>query len=279
MKKKMSNYTFTELDDADFEVERIPEIIYKYRDWDKEKNKRFITEREVYMSSPSDFLDKKDCKNPTRYDLLDKKQTVLFGLNLSKIKYPHYTRQQHRNEARKFEKEGLLRDKRYIDDFLKQYDMDYNSRLGVLSLTAFPCLEKMWHDYANESTGFCLGYNSKILFSLLGGGSKVYYEDELPIILPEPFMPFYEARIKRLYFKERHWSYEEEYRTDIFSEIPLTIIDRQIKLPFEAYNKIILGKNITEKTKTDIIKAVRENIGDIPIFEYEKFKTVYSQDK
>ncbi len=274
----MSNYTFTELvDDADFTSERVPEIVYKYRDWDKEKNKRFITEREVYMSSPSDFFDKKDCKNPTRYDLLDKKQTVLFGLKLSKKKHPHYTRQQHRNEARKFEKEGLFRNKDYLDDFWKEDNTEYNSRLGVLSLTAFPCLERMWHEYANKSTGFCVGYNSKILFTLLGGGSKVYYEDELPVILPEPFMPFYEAKINRLYFKETKWDYEEEYRADIFSETPLTISDRQKKVPFEAFNKIILGKNITEKSKVDIISAVKENIGDIPIFEYENFRNVYSQ--
>jgi len=276
----MSDYTFTKLeDDAKSTNLRIPEILYKYRDWEDNNNKRFITEREVYVAPPCSFTDEKDCKNPKRYDLLDKKQTILFGLKLSRTKNPNYTRQQHRNEARKFEKTGLLRDKKYIADYWKKEEADYNLRLGILSLTDSPCLEKMWNSYANNSTGFCIGYNSKVLFNLFHSGGAVIYEDELPIILPEPLMPFYEANFKRLYFKEKIWNYEKEYRADLFSETPLTISDRQIKTPFEAYNRIILGQNITEKSRFEITKAVRDSIGAVPIFEYEEFRAKHYSEK
>ena len=46
---------------------------------------------------------------------------------------------------------------------------------------------------------------------------------------------------------------------------------RQVKLPREVFNKVILGKNISEINRQEIIEAVKENIGDIPILEFKNF--------
>lgn len=137
---------------------------------------------------------------------------------------------------------------------------------GVLSLTANPCIDKMWKEYANNDEGFCIGYNSKIMFNHLGGGCKVEY-DTLPIILLEPIMHFNQARYYNLYYKEPKWEYEEEYRTNMFWENPANKEKRQIPLPIAAFKEIILGSNISEKNRREIIDSVRENIGDIPIIE------------
>jgi hypothetical protein len=250
-------------DDGEF-----PAVVYKYRDWDYSYHDRYIKNREVYLAAPSSFEDKVDCKIPVRYDLLNEKQTMVFAMRLSKMANPHFTRQQHRKDIREWAKQKLLKNQAYLDDYQKLYDEQYDIRLGVLSLTAEPFLDAMWEKYANLAKGFCIGYNSHIMFEYLGGGGAVNYLEQLPILLPEPIMSWHQIRTSQIFSKEIKWNFEKEYRTHMFWESAATITNRQIKLPREAFNKIILGKNISTKHKLEIESAVKDNIGDIPVIEY-----------
>jgi hypothetical protein len=250
------------LDDGEY-----PSVVYKYRDWNKEYHDRYIKNREIYMAPASSFEDENDCKIPVRYDLLNNKQTIDFAIRLSKLEHPEFTRQQHRKDARNWAKQKLLKNKNFYDDYQKHFFKESDQRRGILCLTEFPCLERMWNEYANSSTGFCVGYNSRIMFEFLGGGGKVTYGD-LPIILPEPIMPHYEIHEKQVFHKEKKWGHENEYRTHTFYEKPASREMRQIELPKEAFNKIILGKNISDKDKKEIIEVVRDVIGNIPIEEH-----------
>lgn len=261
MSIKYTKYTGT-FDDGEF-----PEILYKYRDWDIEYHNRYILKREIYMAPASSFVDENDCKIPIRYDLLNKKQTIQFSIRLQKIEQQHLSRQQHRDKARKWAKKGLLKNKQFYDDFQKDYFKEIDKHRGILCLTEFPCLDKMWDDYAKNSTGFCVGYNSRILFEFLGGGGNVTYDD-LPIILPEPFMTHEEIHHKQVFYKEKKWNFENEYRTHKFYENPPTKEMRQIVLPKEVFNRIILGKNISIENRNAIIEGAKENIGDIPVLDY-----------
>lgn len=254
------------LDDGEF-----PAVVYKYRDWNYNYHDRYIKNREVYLAAPSSFEDKVDCKIPVRYDLLNEKQTMVFAMRLSKMTNPHFTRQQHRNDIREWAKQKLLKNQAYLDDYQKIYNEQHDLRLGVLSLTAEPFLDAMWEKYANSAKGFCIGYNSRIMFEHLGGGGAVSYFEQLPILLPEPIMSWHQIRTSQIFSKEIKWNFEKEYRTHMFWESPAKITDRQIKLPREAFNEIILGKNISTKHKLEIEAAVKDNIGDIPVIEYNTF--------
>ncbi len=253
--------TLKTLDDIEF-----PKILYKYRNWNDKFNKRFINEREVFMASPNQFEDKLDCKSPVRYDLMTHEQAKVVYTRISNLD-ENLTRQQKRKRVRE-----LLNKKDYLnpefnENYQKIYFKGYFERLGILSLTAENCLDSMWEKYADNHSGFCVGYNSRILFNFLGGGGKVEYPDELPILLPDPIMSREEMRWKQVYFKEKKWEFEQEYRTQKFWEFPATISDRQITLPKEAFNCVILGKNMSESDKTEIIDSIKTNIGNIDIKE------------
>jgi len=261
---EITNIYHGTLDDGE-----IPAIVYKYRDWNCKYHDRYIKNREVFMAAPSSFEDKVDCKIPIRYDLLDEKQTMAFAMRLSKMVNPHFTRQQHRKDNRQCAKQKLFKNQEYLEDFQRNYSEQYDMRFGVLSLTADPCLESMWEKYADFGKGFCVGYNSRIMFENFGGGA-VSYVEQLPILLPEPIMTRYQIRSNQIFSKEMKWSFEKEYRTHMFWENPATITDRQIKLPREAFNRIILGKNISLNNKLEIIEAVKNNIGNIPILDFDE---------
>ena len=238
---------WTKVNKGTFDDFEIPETVYKYRDWEKEHHDRFIKNREAFMSPPSLFFDKKDCKNPVRYDLLTDKQCLEYSIHVSKRENPSFTRQMHRKNSRLWAKRKLFKNEKYLSQYQEDYNHEYDKRQGVLSLTANPCIDKMWKEYANNDEGFCIGYNSKIMFNYLGGGCKVGYLDELPITLPEPFMHYQQISYNRLYVKELKWDYEEEYRTNMFWKNPASLKERQIPLPIAAFKEIILGSNVSEK--------------------------------
>lgn len=252
------------LDDIEF-----PEILYKYRSWNNEFNKKFITHREVYMASPNQFEDKIDCKIPIRYDLMSDKQAEKFYDRLSRVAQLNISRQQRRKEVRQRVKSRDHKNELKNDEYQKFYFEQYFQRIGIFSLTAEHCLDEMWIKYANNHQGFCVGYNSRILFEHLGGGGKVEYFDEVPVLMPDPIMNREEIRYKQVYFKERKWEFEKEYRTNKFWFDGATTNDRQIEIPKEAFHSVILGKEISEIHKLEISNAIKENIGEIKIYEYK----------
>lgn len=250
------------LDDIEF-----PPILYKYRDWSDTYHKRFITEKEVFLASPKSFEDELDCHNPTRFDLLTNQQIYDYFLWASKEENPDFTRQQHRHFARDWAKHSRVRDKAYAKKFEENSIIQYYEHEGILSLTENWDNDKMWDKYANKGTGICIGYDTRTMFENLGGGGAVTYVDELPVIMPEPFMRFEEAMRNRVYYKLKKWDFEEEYRTKHFWPDQASIEDRQIKLPKKAFKKIIFGDNIDSETKEVIINQVKKNIGEIEMVE------------
>lgn len=255
-----SNVKHGSLDDFEY-----PDVLYKYRDWGSKHHDRFIKNREIFLAPPTSFKDPIDCKNPIRYDLLTNAQIMEWHENISKREYPHLTGQQRRKNAKEWAKLRKFEDTKFLEEYRTKYNREFGKRQGVLSLTAEPFLQAMWDQYAANDTGFCIGYNSRILFEYLGGGGRVEYFKELPPILPKPFMTPLEIWHKRVYAKEDQWSFEKEYRTERFWEHPVGIIDRQIQLPKNAFNHVILGKRISAQHIEEITYKVKEVIGDIPV--------------
>jgi hypothetical protein len=245
----------------------LPKTIYKYRDWEDDYHKRFITEREVFMASASSFEDELDCNNPTRFDLLSEKQVYDYFLFDSKEKQPNYTRQQHRNFARHWAKKSPIRDKKYVTEEMKYNVQSYYEHEGILSLTENCNNDEMWLKYANKERGFCVGYNTLEMFQYLGGGGEVEYVNKLPEIYPFPFMQSEIAMRNRAFFKLKKWGFEEEYRTKKFWPHVATIQDRQIKLPKEAFKHIILGNKISEVNEKELTESVKKHIGNIEIIK------------
>ena len=184
----MTKYTIFE---GSLDFGKYPSVLYKYRDWNEPFHDRWIRNREIYMATASSFTDPMDCKVPIRYDLLNEKQTLEFGKKIIRRAHPEYSRETLRSEARRWAKLNLLKKKEYIEEFTNNYFKETDKRRGILCLTEFPCLERMWKVYANNFEGLCIGYNTRVLFDFLGGGGPVTY-DNLPEILPEPIMKRHE---------------------------------------------------------------------------------------
>jgi len=185
-------------------------------------------------------------------------------LEKSKKKKPSWTRQQHRKFARDWFRISPLRDKEQIQHIQKEHFDEFDSRFGVLSLTANPKLFAMWDKYSDSHKGFCVGFDTKKMFENFGGGGEVIYYDNLPDILHSD--SFEIEHSKQVFSKEKKWSFEEEYRTHKFYPNVTTDADRKIKLPRNCFKEIIFGANITDKDRNEIISVCKTQGLDVEFY-------------
>lgn len=244
-----------------------PAILYKYRSWRDSNHKKIITERQVYLSPPSGFEDIKDCKSLVRYDLLSEKEKLQWiEFKLKQEKYG-LTRQLYRAKAREIYKQSPMSNSKEVKKLQEDTFEEYDKRIGVLSLTGNPNNDKMWEKYGDNEKGFCIGFNPLILFHHLGGGGRVVYVKELPKVMPEPIHSHDEQMVYQLYYKEDIWDFEDEYRTHTFNITPLSKNDRVKPISSSAFIEIILGKNMSDEDKKELVNSIPDELSHLKIIE------------
>jgi uncharacterized short protein YbdD (DUF466 family) len=234
----------------------VPEVIYKYRVWDDKDQKTILSERTVYMASPTSFQDKKDCKLLKRIDLMTEQDIYDKYLEDSKKDNPERSRQRHRAFAREWTKKSPMRNKENLSQLQEDQFQEWAARFGVLSLTANYSNLEMWNKYSNHGKGLCVGFKSHKLFTFLGGGGKVKYDKNLPDIYHDDSFEIEHA--KQIFSKELKWKFEQEYRTHKFYPHPATIQDRQIIIPVDSFKEVIFGYAMDVGVKEEIKETCKE---------------------
>lgn len=230
-----------------------PQTLYKYRDWNSDLHKTIITEQTVFMSPPSLFDDKKELRNYKRYDLMTDQQVYDKYMDISKKHHLSYTRNQHRAYAREMTKHPPFRNPKVLQQWQEDNFNEYDKKVGILSLTAYNDNLAMWNCYADNGNGFCVGFDTSVLFKYMGAGCEVTYcPDGLPIINHDDSWEIH--RWKEVYNKEEKWSFEREYRVDTFKKEDFRQGERSIKLPRECFTDIVFGWGM-DATKRQVISA------------------------
>ncbi|MBN1185559.1 MAG: DUF2971 domain-containing protein [Bacteroidales bacterium] len=253
--------------DTSFDELELPEVIYKYRSWTNPFHLEVISKKVLYMASPSEFTDPHDCKNPIRYDLLTDKDIFNIYLYHSKKDHKNWSREKHRSFAREWLKNTPLKNPQYVSEMQEEYFRDFHLHFGVLSLTANPSNDQMWTSYSENHQGFCIGFNTVLLFDHLGGGGIVNYYDTLPIIRPAPLHSYEQQHILQVFSKLRQWEYEQEYRTHKFYPNGATRDQRLISVPPQAFKEIIFGNKMPDPIKEQILLSIPDDLGHLLLKE------------
>lgn len=241
----------------------LPEIVYKYRNWNNKYHKSIINDFAFYFSAPSDFEDEHDCVNPTRYDLLSKDERDKVIKHNLDDSWDRRTRRKKEQEIRK-----NLSDKKHYHRWVKETKKLIDERTAVLSLT-YDCENKcMWNKYADNGSGFCIGIQLPDDESFWGIKGNVTYVDKLPIIKPVPLMTLDEQHIYRIMYKEKKWSFEREVRLHSFREFPFKKNERVRRVSNQYVKEIIFGYNMTQDHKNEILRILQEKkFSDLKLFE------------
>jgi hypothetical protein len=241
---------------VNFDEVELPNTLYKYRNWSKENNREIISKREVFFAPPASFPDPFDCKIPKRWDLLSYNDIVNKYYNLSLQRNIRFSKYEHIEYAVDWANNTAINHPEFVQKHQQQEFNEYSEHTGVLSLTEFADSLPMWEMYAKDHTGFCVGFNPSIMLKDLGGGGgKVRYLKDLPIIYPEPKHSFSVQAFLQVFSKLEKWVFEQEYRVYKFKPYTLKAHDRIVSIPAEAYKEVIIGALMSTESVDCLINS------------------------
>jgi hypothetical protein len=260
MKKKISKY---------------PKIVYKYRNWSDEYNKRVLKDNELYLSSPTDFNDPFDCRiNQNLFLLNTPEKQKQYAINVVQGNRDFLL-----NDGRNLYEEVEKIESQLRSDLARVQQMDdnivfsdYNQIMGILSMSGRWDSILMWSHYSEKHTGYCIGYYEKKLRESrkFGHGGNVIYNsnDKFPNI--DPLEPDIMVKaITQTHYKAKEWSYEKEYRfVTLFEPVnpiePISIVNplpkpnRIVQLDNEDIAEIIIGLSTPEDVEEEIIEISKK---------------------
>lgn len=244
-------------------LEGIPDILYKYRDWNDENHKRIITKNELFFASADLFNDPFDATLPFKYkkDEMTEENIIKKLFLTGRDMYPNISEE----ELQKMVKERLITQNfnsdKYWRDNHQNFINETNKTYGIFSLSSKSDNLLMWSHYAKAHTGFCIGFCKYELFETVQGAfGKIHYSEHFPT------MPLFGDNVpyilEILMTKSKDWEYEDEYRL-IKVHAPRSVFiynDSCIK-------EIIFGCKMTQKNREEIIEVVQSKKSKIKLYE------------
>ncbi len=255
-------------------MDGIPEILYKYRDWNESYHQRLLTENELFLASAGQFNDPFDVSLPYRYREEDMTPENIFQklYLMAKEKYPEYSEEMLHQMCYERQQSGAFENGQYWRENREGFKERMHAIFGIVSLTTKNDNLLMWSHYANSHKGFCIGLDSELVFHAVGGTiTPVFYDETFPEI-PLFGNPVADM-VQILATKSTHWEYEDEYRL-----MKTYAAKTAIVLPDEAFKEIILGLNMSEEYAVEITQLVKVKFPNMKIYQSQMNEDEFKLD-
>lgn len=265
-----------------YQPDSYPPTVYKLRQWDEEQ-KNIITNREIYFAKPSSFgsfSETGELKRNYNQELPNEEQVYENAYRDLKSANPQLRDRNIRRLAnRKVQKhkKKFWNNLEHVQRINKKYDERLDDSIGVFSTAENIKSVSLWDTFGDLGSGFAIGIDTDKLISnqkIIGSAGKVNYfspenEPKLNLITNGDMDLIYENVLNRLYFLPLQLKQEEEYRFTkmIKNSRGKVITSRKAILPPDYYKEVILGYDISNDDKAEIIDAVNANLPKVPIKE------------
>lgn len=275
-------------------MEKLPKILYKYRVWKDEKDKKdsykfhreLLTKRRIYFSSPKDFNDPFDSKIYFEFDFSDKKKAVKKIIDFYKRESPNINSKERKKLASKKLRELIFKKDDRVSFLDSQLDETIKNSYGVYSLSENKGSILMWSHYSFSHKGFCVGLCPKIINehrnNFYKRKSNFYLIQEVEYKKEYPKLNYYDSSIDEFHnflnivltTKFIDWQYEQEYRLVLYLSAEnyennkiLTNGQRRDTLPKSAFKEVILGCEMCDEHKEEIKKVLRKENFEVDLYQ------------
>ncbi len=143
---------------------KLPETLYKYRDWSNKFHRKIINLQQIYFPRTSEFNDPFDGNIPVRWDLMSYEECFEKNLEILNIAHKDNDQELVREYAKKVTDEKTLWHPDKLASERPEQLEKWNSIIGLLSLSSVPDNILMWSHYSNNHTGFVIGLDTNSLF-------------------------------------------------------------------------------------------------------------------
>lgn len=256
----------------------LPELLYKYRRWDNQNDRRLLTHNEIFFSSPRRFNDPFDFGIPLRFDLAD--EDYLSEL-YEKIRNSGYMDIDRAESISGQNREQVVRQIKHSQFYLADHASAIENRFkefGIFSMSAVPDNILMWSHYSDSHCGFCVGFDTQKLDEFrkreLGAFLKrkrlvkgqmyfveVHYCCDYPCLIPSKenhlLIPLESFGAKAI-----DWSYEREYRLILHGST-----DTVKRLDENAIVRVIMGCKMPDDSKNALIEILKARSQRVVLFQ------------
>lgn len=240
----------------------IPPVLYKYRDLGNRYHTDLLIKQTLFFPKPSEFNDPFDGNIPIRWDKLTYNQCFQKNKEFFEM-IPKFKGLPNLDDIVKQQmEEGPFWHPDRLKKETPEQIANWDSKIGLLSLSEKCDNILMWSHYANNHNGFVVGLNPEWFLTdeRFQHIAPITYQAEYPLIsgLDDYEVQFY----KKFYTKSILWQYEKEWRISANH-----ILNRKIQISKRAISEVIFGSRTSDK---DILKWKRKIINvlgnDIDIF-------------
>lgn len=248
---------------------KLPDNLYKYRNWSDCYHRKLITDKELFFSSPLAFNDPFDFQITYRYDQLTRDQRKEIYKN--ELINLGYSGAELEKQSDFLADNGPLADPNNIAS-AQTYQLDkMNASFGVVSLSSVFDSILMWSHYANNHKGFCVGFNAKpFIEDLQSALHSVTYEEYYPEIVPTATSVWLHNQSRIMATKFKEWEYEKEYRL-----VKYGYSNKVAALSEKYFKSLILGCAMPDDQKSEIVDAANASLPNIEIYQAERHNTQY----
>lgn len=244
-----------------------PSIIYKYRNWRQDFHKNLLRKNELYMSAPSGLNDPFDCRiyeNHMKFlktieqkekyisESIEKNHQYLKENNIS-IEQAKKILQQRIEDSLKYQiRSEVIANE--IDD----------KHIGIACLSEKWDSILMWSHYGDNHTGYCIGFDEKLLrySQLFGKIKRVEYSNIYPEL--NPLKKNITSSELKYFIKSLHWEYEKEIRLmNLFFDYETPQPNRIVTLENKFIKEIVIGLNTPKKDREEITSIARDKNIDV----------------
>lgn len=292
----MNKLTIEELAQIELEIDNkisagtLPKVLYKFRMWDDEPNDYILKNLSIRLASPFELqADYSETILPIDESVIDEEYKDKVAFHEAKRLYPNL------DPLLLLLKAHQLRESMTIDivserEWAYQHNRQRNNAVrGVFCASYTYKHLDQWVHLAGNATGFAVGLDLKSLYmhsKILGSASFVNYYDETnpPKVQPYSFSAEESNRktFMELYNVPNRYEYEREFRIVRTNHrynkegkvAAYTEEERMISLTPDNYCEILLGIDISDEDKADIINIRNKNLPSVPIFETIKIDSM-----
>ena len=252
------------MDKIRFDQISLPDVLYKYRSWQHPDHKKILTNYEIYFSSPFELDEHHECLVEIDTDYIT--QDNLYKYFDNKTPLSQFSSKEQREEyIQKLIKEAPLHNPEYREEVAKDARKKLNDQVSIFCASEKRDNLNLWTTFGVDLEGFCVGFNTREMFineEIFGSGGPVTYEHH-------KLKPFYLDACQRIvdmskviFNLDKKFKNENEYRLSKFF-----LQEKKIKLNPSAFKELILGPNIEEDDKMEILEVVQQTLPKINIFQ------------
>lgn len=252
----------------------VPDILYKYRDWDNVFHKRLLTHRELYFASIEQFNDPFDGTIPHRYKPEQLTEDNIFKkyYQVTKEAYPKWPEEKIHAECYEYQRRGLFKDETHLEKFEKNTKHRVNLQFGISCLSKEQNHFLMWSHYANSHRGFVVGFDKVLLFEDTSAQfAHMLYEEDIPAL--DLFEDTFTHFAKLVGTKSTTWKHENEYRLT-----KANFAKQSVALRAETIVEIIFGCKMPENEKMKLVGFIAKEFPHARVYESNLSKTKFQTE-